>query len=104
MLFHVANTTPSNYLKEHDKEQDPAGDVDLEPEQHHGDPAELPEEIEDHEEGGQEPAASPRDVHVLALFAPLDPHPDAVLEEGGDEAEPGQMGQDVLCVAGDLEI
>ena len=30
------------------------------------------------------------------LLAPLHPHPHAVLEEGGDEAEPGEVRQDVL--------
>ena len=74
-----------------DGEEHDAGDVDPKPEEDHGDPAELTEEIDDDEHGGQEPAAAPRDVHVLALLGPLDPHAKAILEEGRDETESGQV-------------
>ena len=42
------------------------------------------------------------DVHVLPLLGPLHPHADAVLEEGRDEAEAGEVRQDVLPVPRDL--
>ena len=42
------------------------------------------------------------DVHVLALLRPLHPHADAVLKEGRDEAEAGEMRQDMLPVPRDL--
>ena len=42
------------------------------------------------------------DVHVLSLLGPLHPHADAILEEGRDEAEAGEVGQDVLPMPGDL--
>ena len=41
-------------------------------------------------------------VHVLSLLGPLHPHADAVLEEGRDEAEAGEVRQDVLPVPRDL--
>ena len=42
------------------------------------------------------------DVHVLSLLGPLHPHADAILEKGGDEAEAGEVRQDVLPMPGDL--
>lgn len=93
----------SHHLEEDDSEEDSACDLDLEPEQHHGDAAELAQQVEDDEERGQEPAAAPRDVHVLALLRPLDPHADAVLEERRHQAEAGQVGQYVLRLTGHLE-
>ena len=43
------------------------------------------------------------DVHVLPLLGPLHPHADAVLEEGRDEAEAGEVRQDMFPVPRDLE-
>ena len=51
--------TLSSHLNEHDEEEYAACDVDLLPEEHHGDAAELPHEVDDDEEGGEEPAAAP---------------------------------------------
>ena len=51
--------TLSSHLNEHDEEEYAACDVDLLPEEHHGDTAELPHEVDDDEEGGEEPAAAP---------------------------------------------
>ena len=90
-------------MKEHDEEENSAGDLDLLTKQDHGDASELAHQVDDDEEGGDEVAAAPRDVHVLALLSPLNPHPDAVLKEGRDEAEPGQVGQDVLRVPNHLK-
>ena len=74
-----------------DREENDARDVDAEPEKDHGDAAELSEQIDDDEHGSEEPAAAPRDVHVLALLGPLDPHAKAVLEEGRHETESSQV-------------
>ena len=89
-------------LENHYEEENSTSDVHLEPGEDHGHGPELADEVDDDEHGGEEPAAAPGDVHVLPLLAPLDPHPDPVLEECGDEAEPGQVGQDVLGVPGNL--
>ncbi len=78
-----------SYLKADDWEENTAGNVDTESEEDHGHTSELSQQIKDDEGGGQEPAAAPRDVHVLALLGPLDPHPKSILEEGRDEAESG---------------
>ena len=50
------------------------------------------------------PAAAPRYVHILALLGPLDPHPDPVLEEGGDETEPRQVRQHMFRTPSHLEM
>ncbi len=84
-------------LKKDNEAEDAASDVDAEPEENHGDPSELAEEVDDDEHGGQEPTAAPGDVHVLALLRPLDPHADAILEEDTDEAEPRKVICDVLA-------
>ena len=91
------------YLERNDEEEDAAGDLDLLPHEDHGHAAELPDEVDDDEEGGEEPSAAPGDVHVLALLVPLHPHPDAVLEEGRDEAEARDVRQEVLRAPGHLE-
>ena len=70
IVFH----TLCSHLNEHDEEEYAACDVDLLPEEHHGDAAELPHEVDDDEEGGEEPPAAPaarlndsqiRDIHRL---------------------------------------
>ena len=99
----VPEDAVGNCLENHDEEEDPAGDVHLEPGEHHGHGAQLAHQVDDDEHGGQEPAAAPGDVHVLPLLAPLDPHTDAVLEECGDQAEPGEVGQDMLRMSGHLQ-
>ena len=99
----VPEDAVGNCLENHDEEEDPAGDVHLEPGEHHGHGPQLAHQVDDDEHGGEEPAAAPGDVHVLPLLAPLDPHPDAVLEKCGDQAEPGKMGQDMLGMSGNLQ-
>ena len=89
-------------MQEHNKEQNPAGNINFEPGQDHGHATQLSHEIEDNKECGQEPSASPGDVHVLPLLAPLHPHAQTILEEGGHKAEAGQVGQHVFAVAQEL--
>ena len=91
------------YLKADNEEEDTAGNINPEPEENHGDATKLSKKIEDDKHGGEEPSAAPRDVHVFTLLSPLDPHPNAVLKEGGDEAEASQVRQDVFCLPGDLK-
>jgi hypothetical protein len=52
-------------LEDDDEEEDATGDVDLEPGEHHGHGAQLPQQVRHHEQGGDEPTAAPRYVHVL---------------------------------------
>lgn len=56
----------------------------------------LSEEIYEHKDGGQEIATVPRAVNVIPLFAPLEPHADAVLQEGADEAQAGHVREVLL--------
>ena len=70
------------HLEDNDEEEDATGDVHLKPSEDHRDGAELPDEVDHHEEGGDEPAAAPGNVHVLPLLTPLHPHSHSVLEEG----------------------
>lgn len=56
----------------------------------------LSQQVEQDEDVGEEASAAPGGVDVLALLAPLEPHPDAVLQEGADQAEPGHVGEVVF--------
>jgi len=76
-----------SHLKADDWEEDTAGNVDTESEKNHGHTTKLSQQVEDDEGGGQEPSAAPRDVHVFALFGPLDPHTKAIFKEGWDETK-----------------
>jgi len=95
----IPQNTVRHGLKNDDKEECSTSDVDLEPSEDHGDGSELSNHIDEDEHGRQEPAAPPGDVHVLPLLAPLDPHTNPILEKGGDEAESGQVRQDMLRIS-----
>lgn len=41
-------------------------------------------EVEQHKASGQEVATAPRRLDVVLLLVPLEPHTDAVLQEGAD--------------------
>lgn len=56
----------------------------------------LSQQVDEDEEVGDEEATAPGGVDVLALLTPLEPHPDAVLEEGADQAEAGHVGEVVF--------
>lgn len=56
----------------------------------------LPQQVEQDEEVGEETSTVPGGLDVLALLPPLKPHADPVLQEGADQAEPGHMGEVVL--------
>lgn len=56
----------------------------------------LSEEIYEHKDGGQEIATVPRSINVIPLFTPLEPHADAILQEGADQAQAGHMGEVLL--------
>lgn len=63
----------------------------------------LAQQVDQDEEVGQEASAVPGGVDVLALLPPLEPHADAVLQEGADQAESGHMGEVVLGDTQELE-
>lgn len=63
----------------------------------------LAQQVDQDEEVGQEASAVPGGVDVLALLPPLEPHADAVLQEGADQAESGHVGEVVLGDAQELE-
>lgn len=86
----------TGYLHDDNAEEQGAGSVDLEAEEDHDAASKLAKQVEDDEEGCQEFATAPRDVHVLPLLVPLEVHADTILQEGGDEAEPGQGRQEHL--------
>lgn len=71
----------------------------MKPGQHEGRTDQLRQHIGEDEHGGQEPSAAPLGVHVIPLFGPLEPHPNAVLDEGGDQTEPGQSRRKGLRAA-----
>ena len=98
----MVHATLPSHLNEHDEEEYAACDVDLLPEEHHGDAAELPHEVDDDEEGGEEPAAAPGYVHVLPLLAPLNPHAHPILEKCGNRAESRDVRQDMFGTSGHL--
>ena len=49
-------------------------------------------------------SAAPEDHDVLPLLRPLCPHPDAVLQEGGHQQHPGQVGQHLEGREGRMKI
>ena len=57
----------TSHLNEHNEEEYAARDVDLLPEEHHGDAPELPHEVEDDEDGGEEPAAAPAVTDAMTV-------------------------------------
>lgn len=63
----------------------------------------LSEQVEEDKGGGQQVAAAPGAVDVVALLTPLEPHADAVLQERADQAEAGHVRQVLLCDAQELQ-
>lgn len=56
----------------------------------------LSEEIYEHKDGGQEIATVPCAINVIPLFAPLEPHADAILQEGADQAQASHVREVLL--------
>lgn len=56
----------------------------------------LSQQVDQDKHVGEEASAAPGGLNVLTLLPPLEPHPDPVLQEGADQAEPGHVGQVVL--------
>lgn len=100
----LSNDLPQKTYLKHDNEEEQAHrDVNLKPRHHHATAAQLAQQVDEHEDGGQELAASPAHVHVLALFVPLEVHAKAILEEGGDEAEACHSRQHILSPLDNLQ-
>ena len=56
----------------------------------------LPQQVDEDEAGGQQPATAPRGRDVVALLRPLEPHPHPVLQEGADQTQARQVGEILL--------
>lgn len=56
----------------------------------------LPQQVQQDEDVGEDASAAPGGLDVLGLLRPLEPHPEPVLQEGADQAEPGHVGEVVL--------
>ena len=53
----------------------------------------LSYEVDQDKASGQEVATTPGSLDVVPLLIPLEPHADAVLQEGADETQAGQVRQ-----------
>lgn len=89
-------------MQHDDEEEHAASDVDLVSSEDHGDGPKLADKVDHDEQGGDEPAAAPGDVHVLPLLAPLNPHTHPILEECGHKAKSGDVRKDVFGMSGHL--
>ena len=108
------------YLKNDDRKENTASDRHVLLGQYHAGSAQLADQIVENENGRQEPAcerkvqmsgltgkhrsstrltAAPTGVHIVALFVPLEPHTEAILDEGGHQAETAERGQDKFRVS-----
>lgn len=56
----------------------------------------LSQQVEEHEGRGQQVAAAPGGVDIVPLLTPLEPHADAILQEGANQAEACHMRQVLL--------
>ena len=91
----------STHLDDNHGEQHPHGWIHKLPQQHHRTPDQLQHHIQQHKGVRQELATAPRETDIVLLFGPLEPHTQAILQEGGYEAEAGDVGEVVLGVAED---
>lgn len=53
----------------------------------------LSYEVKQHKACSQEVATAPGSLDVLSLFIPLEPHANAIFQEGADETQTRQVGQ-----------
>ncbi len=56
----------------------------------------LSDQVDQHEAAGEEVSAAPGGLDVVSLLAPLEPHADAVLQEGADETQTSEVRQILL--------
>ena len=90
-------------MQHDDEEERAASYFDLESGEDHGDSPQLADQVDHDEHGGDEPAAAPRDVHVLPLLAPLNPHTDSILEKCGHKTKSGNVREDVFGMPCNLQ-
>lgn len=57
----------------------------------------LSYEVKQHKRHGQEVPAVPGCLNVVSLLVPLEPHANAILQEGADETQACQVGQVLFC-------
>ena len=89
----VKDNSKGNGLEDNDEDEQAAGNIGQETVDHHGDSADLADQVDDDKEGCEEVTTAPEDHDVLPLLDELRPHPDPVLQEGGHQEDPGQVGQ-----------
>lgn len=63
----------------------------------------LSYEVEQHKRHRQEVPAVPGCLNVVSLLVPLEPHADAILQEGADETQACQVGQVLFCYPQELQ-
>ncbi len=91
------------HLQSNDSEEDSTSHIHVFPTQHHGAAAELAQQVCEDEESRDEPAAAPGRVDVVALFPPLEPHADAILQERADQTQTSDVRQHVLTMPQNLK-
>ena len=96
------NTLCSTDLECYDRGENSARNVHFLPTEHHNTATQLTDQVGHHEHRGQEPAAPPCSIDVVPLLVPLCPHANTVLQKRGDQAEAGDVGENVLAMTEDL--
>lgn len=64
----------------------------------------LSEQVNKNKDRSQEGAAAPGHADVVPLLVPLQPHPQAVLQEGADQTQMRQVRQIALRDAEELQV
>ena len=103
MVSLVHLTKPQTDLQRNNSEQYATGNVDMLPTKNHRTASQLANQINEYKDHSQKPATSPRGADVVALLIPLEPHANAILQEGADQTETRHVWQDVLTMAEKLK-
>ena len=96
-LFRLAT-----YLKSDDAEKHIHRNIDMFPGQNEATRHQLAKQVEHHKQRANEAATWPWVGDVVPLLWPLEPHADAVLDEGAGQAEASHRRQVVLAVLQNL--
>lgn len=100
---HVPDDVVGERLQHDNEEEHAARDLDLPPSQDHYAASDLTDEIHQHEDHREELSTAPGHVHVFTLLVPLEPHPQAVLQERCDETQPGKSWQHMFAMSDHLQ-
>ena len=87
------------HLYHNDCKEKAHGHGDITPDENHHAAGQLKDHVHQYEHMSEKLAAAPRKIDVVLLLAPLEPHSEPVLQEGGDEAETSEVREIVLRVA-----